>query len=179
MSTLVQERQYRKDVFRDRHHNADIYAQWKEQPYDTWRTAVPSRAAALNFLGPVAGRRILLCGVGPEAVIFARAAADVYGFGSSDIQIEGVKILARRLGLRDRIHVQVLRFEQLAYPNDFFDLAFGQALPHNADLERGARELARVLKSTGRAAFIELLGKNAGDGVVKAGTAYERATGRI
>jgi hypothetical protein len=37
-------------------------------------------ATPLNFLGPIGGKRILMWGVGAEAVGFALAGADVYGF---------------------------------------------------------------------------------------------------
>jgi SAM-dependent methyltransferase len=111
-------------------------------------------ATPLNFLGPVGGKRILVCGVGAEAVGFALAGADVYGFGESTTQIEAVKDLARRLGLRDQTHLQTMGIEELAYPDDFFDLAFGKTIQEDSDFEVGAKELARVMKRGGRAAFI-------------------------
>jgi SAM-dependent methyltransferase len=108
----------------------------------------------LGFLGPVRGKRILLCGVGAEAVVFALAGADVYGYDRSSAQVQRVKDLARRLGLRDRTHLQTAVMEQLAYPDEFFDLAFGKAVEEEGDLAACARELARVLKWPGRAAFL-------------------------
>jgi ubiquinone/menaquinone biosynthesis C-methylase UbiE len=111
-------------------------------------------ATPLNFLGPIGGKRILMWGVGAEAVGFALAGADVYGFDSSSSQVESVKDLARRLGLRDQTHLQTMEIEQLAYPDDFFDLAFGKTVQEDADMEAGATELARVMKQGGRAAFM-------------------------
>jgi ubiquinone/menaquinone biosynthesis C-methylase UbiE len=111
-------------------------------------------ATPLNFLGPIEGKRILVCGVGAEAVSFALAGADVYGFDASATQVEAVKDLARQLGLRDQTHLQTMAIEQLAYPDDFFDLAFGKTIRADSDLEVGAKELARVMKRGGRAAFI-------------------------
>lgn len=111
-------------------------------------------ATPLNFLGPIDGKRILVCGVGAEAVGFALAGADVYGFGTSTIQVEAVKDLARQLGLRDQTHLQTMDMEQLVYPDDFFDLAFGKTVQEDGDLETGAKELVRVMKRGGRAAFI-------------------------
>lgn len=43
--------------------------------------------------------------------------------------------------------------QQLAYPDDFFDLVFGKTVKDDAGLEIGACELARVMKQGGRAAF--------------------------
>ncbi len=108
----------------------------------------------LSFLGPLGGKRMLICGIGVEAVAFTLAGADVYGFGGSVSQVEAVKDLARGLALRDRIHVQTGTMHQLAHPDRFFDLAFGKTLPENADLESGVRELVRVLKPGARAAFV-------------------------
>ena len=108
----------------------------------------------LTFLGPVDGKRVLLWGVGVEAVGFAIAGADVYGFDCSSTRVETVKDLARSLELRDQTHLQTMAIEELAYPDDFFDLAFGRTTPDDADLELGARELARVMKPGGRGAFI-------------------------
>lgn len=149
----------------------------------------------LKFLGPIRGKRILVCGVGAEAVGFALAGADVYGFDASTTQVEAVKDLARRLGLRDQTHLQTMGIEQLAYPDDFFDLAFAKTIQEDSDLETGARELARVMKQGGRAAFITSAGNPAEElarrafgsavvgecwiGVEKSLDATERATGRI
>ena len=111
-------------------------------------------ATPLNFLGPIGGKRILMWGVGTEAVGFALAGADVYGFDSSAAQVEAVKDLARRLGLRDQTHLQTMDIDQLAYPDDFFDLVFGKTVKDDAGFETGAGELARVMKQGGRAAFM-------------------------
>jgi SAM-dependent methyltransferase len=153
-------RQTREKTFWDQHYSPDMYAGWTEKPYEAWRSAHPSRKGPTDWLGPIQGKRVLLCGVGAEAVIFARAGAEVYGFDISDHQIQAVDGLARRLGVRDRMQLDVGPFERLAYPDGFFDLAFGTAILHHIDLEAGADELARVLKPGGRAAFIEPLGMN-------------------
>jgi hypothetical protein len=78
----------------------------------------------------------------------------VYGFDGSASQVEEVKDLARRLGLRRRTHLQTMDIDRLAYPDDFFDLVFGKTVGEDAGLEIGAGELARVMKQGGRAAFM-------------------------
>jgi SAM-dependent methyltransferase len=108
----------------------------------------------LSFLGPLGGKRILICGIGVEAVAFALAGADVYGFDRSVTQVEAVKDLARDLALRGRTHLQTGSMDQLAYPDGFFDLAFGKTVPEEGDLGPGVRELVRVLKLGARAAFV-------------------------
>lgn len=152
-------RQSREKAFWDHHYSADMYAGWREEPYDLWRTGT-TRRGSMEWLGPVQGKRVLLCAVGPEAVIFARAGAEVSGFDISDSQIRAVDVLARRLGVRDRMQLDVTPFERLPYSDGFFDLAFGIAILHHVDLDAGSHELARVLKLGGRAAFIEPLNMN-------------------
>lgn len=126
------------------------------------------RSTPLNFLGPVGGKRMLVCGVGAEAVGFALAGADVYGFGSCSEQVETVKNLARQLGLRERTHLQKMALSQLHYPDDFFDIVFGKTIEPDGDLDTGASELIRVMKGGGRAAFIVAAGTTAETSVRRA-----------
>jgi SAM-dependent methyltransferase len=107
----------------------------------------------LEFLGPLGGKRILVCGVGVEVVGFAMAGADVYGVDPRHDQVEAVKDVARALGLRDRIHLQPMAAEQLAYPGSFFDLVLGRTIPERCD-GTFIRELDRVLNQAGRAVFV-------------------------
>jgi SAM-dependent methyltransferase len=107
-------------------------------------------AAPLDFVGPIVGKRLLLCGLGEEAVALAKAGADVYGFDVSDAQVQAVNDLARQLGLRNQTHFQALTDELLPYPDAFFDLAF---VRHSEFKARG-KELARVLKRDGQAALM-------------------------
>ena len=72
----------------------------------------------IDFLGPIVGKRILLCGVGVEAVGFAMAGADVYGFDPLVTQVQAVKDLARGRGLRDRTHLPPGRPSRPRPPDD-------------------------------------------------------------
>lgn len=51
-------------------------------------------------------------------------------------------------------------FESLEYADDYFDIAYGVAILHHIDLDKGAQELNRVLRPGGRASFVEPLGHN-------------------
>ena len=150
----------------------------------------------LSFLGPLGGKRILLYGLGLDALAFALAGADVYGFDRSGNRVEALKDLARGMGLRERTHLQTAEMERLAYPGNFFDLAYGRILREEGDLVSGTEELNRVLKLGGRAAFVirsrsplvepvqrafgsAVVGDDCWIGVEKSRTRTERATGRI
>src|ERR671916_58094 len=111
-------------------------------------------ATPLEFLGPTVGQRLLLCGVGVEAVGFAKAGADVYGQDPVVRQVQAVKDLARGLGLRDKTHLQPMLSETLAYPGEFFDLILAKAVPEDCKVGALVRELARVMRRGGRAAFM-------------------------
>jgi Methyltransferase domain len=107
----------------------------------------------LGFLGPLGGKRILICEAGVEAVAFALAGADVYGFNASVKLTQQIKDMARGLGLRERTHLSTSDMSQLAYPDDFFELVFGKRMPAESELAHGVSELIRVLARGGRAAF--------------------------
>lgn len=160
MGILLNERQERERKFFNEHCSNDSYAGWREFSLAGWRNYRPIRQAALNYVGPVQGKRVLLCGVGPECVLFARAGAEVFGFDVSESQVESASKLAQRCGLASSIHVDCMPFEHLTYANRFFDMALGLAILHHIDLPTGATELARVLKKGARASFIEPLGEN-------------------
>jgi SAM-dependent methyltransferase len=156
----LNERQKREKEFWDQHAAVDMHADWKEKSYESWRTIRPIRQTAMDWIGPIDGRKILMCGVGAEAAVFAQAGAYVYGFDISETQILAVEALARRLGLEDRIEVKAMPFEDLQYPDSYFDAVFGHAILHHIDLAQGAAELNRVMKPGTRATFIEPLGMN-------------------
>lgn len=160
MTTSLPARQERERVYWNRHYSRIQHDGWREEPFSVWRDALPGRAGAMGFLGPVAGRRILCCGVAREAIIFARAGAEVYGFDISETQIRAIQALAQQRGLGDRVKLQPMAFEEMDYPDSFFDLAYGAAILHHVDLIRGALQLQRVLKPKGKAAFIEPLATN-------------------
>ena len=132
----------------------------KSFPYEEWRNDRPIIRTAIDHLGPVAGRRLLMPAVGPLAVLFARAGAEVWGFDIAEAQVSAVQGVVDRYELADRIHLAAMPFEELVYPDDSFDIVFGAAILHHIDLDRGAAELKRVMVENGRASFTEPLGSN-------------------
>src|SRR5687768_1901286 len=122
---LSPRQQRERDHFNE---HPETFENWKEYSYEQWRTWRPIQQRALDFLGSMAGKRLLLCGIGSEAIVFARAGAEVWGFDIADRQVESVEKLVARHDLRHRIHLAVSPFEQLDFPDNFFDAAHGIAI---------------------------------------------------
>jgi SAM-dependent methyltransferase len=139
--------------------DAGDYSKWQESTFDRWK-AWPIRQQAMKYLGPLAGKKILVCSEGEEVIYFAREGAEVWCFDLSSARIKVLQALVDRMGLSDRVHLGVMPFEKLDYPDGFFDLAFGKAIVHHADLKLAGAELRRVLRPGGRASFVEPLGTN-------------------
>ena len=100
------------------------------------------------------------CGMGSHAFALARSGAEVFGI---DVSTEGIRQAAARANAESvdgRLSFEVMNAEELAFPDGHFDLVCGSGILHHLDLERACAELARVLKPSGRAVFIEPLGHN-------------------
>jgi SAM-dependent methyltransferase len=63
-------------------------------------------------------------------------------------------------GVEREITFAIAPGEELPFEDGSFDIAFGKAVLHHLDPVAGSRELARVLRPGGRAAFSEPLGTN-------------------
>lgn len=100
------------------------------------------------------------CGYGVLCAYFAMHGAKVCGFDVSDANVVVAQRTARVNGVSDRVFVQVMQGECLAFANNSFDLVFGNAVLHHLDIAAGAREVYRVLKPGGVAIFREPLGEN-------------------
>lgn len=160
MTQPLSPRQQRERDFFNSQVSEDLYADWHEFPFRDWRADRAITTQAVDYLGDLAGKRLLLCGVGPELVLFAQQGVEIWGFDISEGQISAAQVLAERFGLTEDVHLSAMPFESLDYPTDHFDVAFGNAILHHIDLDEGAMELDRVLRPGGRASFVEPLGHN-------------------
>ena len=100
------------------------------------------------------------CGKGKYALTMARYGADVVGI---DISIKGVRqarTLASEEGLEDKLTFEVMNAKRLEFPDNHFDIVFGNSILHHLNLDNACQELIRVLKPEGRAVFREPLGHN-------------------
>jgi SAM-dependent methyltransferase len=116
----------------------------------------------VDFLGPLAGRRLLEygCGTGELTVILARSGAKVTAFDLSEASIAVARERAALNDVSADIEFVVAPGENLPFPDESFDLAIGKAVLHHLDPDKGALELHRLLAPGGRATFSEPLGMN-------------------
>ena len=155
-SRLVKEAEFHDSVFAGggRASAARFYAvaTGKEFYYDLIR-----RAAGEG------GARVLEYGCGPGGFSFELAQAESTRVDGIDISSVGIELAQKRaaeLGLSDRMSFHVMDAEQLEFADSSFDAVFGSGILHHLNLERALQEVARVLKSDGRAIFFEPLGHN-------------------
>jgi ubiquinone/menaquinone biosynthesis C-methylase UbiE len=98
------------------------------------------------------------CGAEPHAFEVAREAKSVRGIDISPVAIARARERAETEGLP--FEFAVMDAESLEFPDDSFDLVYGSAVVHHLDVRRALHEVARVLRPSGRAVFIEPLGHN-------------------
>jgi SAM-dependent methyltransferase len=115
-----------------------------------------------DFIGPVAGRRVLEygCGLGELTVLLARSGAHVTTFDLSADSLEVARRRAELNGVADRIQFVEASGEELPFADGSFEIAVGKAILHHLEPAIAAPELARILQPGGRAAFSEPLGIN-------------------
>ena len=122
-------------------------------------TAIENRYA-LSQLGNLQGKKILDlgCGAGEAAVYFATQGAESFACDISSGMVEVGLALAKKHGVR--VHFSVVDAAHLPYPDGFFDLVFGNGVLHHVDHLACAKEVRRILKDEGKAAFVEPLPYN-------------------
>src|SRR5690606_33263595 len=101
------------------------------------------------------------CGMGEEAVYFARLGAHVTAIDISEVGVEITRRRAAHNGLAGRIDARVMRADPTELPSASFDVVHGLGILHHLDdLEQALREVARLLKPDGMAIFLEPLGNS-------------------
>jgi len=115
---------------------------------------------AFAKLGELRGRSALDygCGHGMAAVALARAGAEVSAFDLSPGYVAEARERARANRVRVECHVG--KGEQLPFPDESFDVVWGNAILHHLDLARAGEELVRVMKPGAVAVFCEPWGGN-------------------
>ena len=111
-------------------------------------------------IGDLSGKVVLDfgCGAGDFSLYLAGRGAIVHGI---DISEELISMAERSIAGSD-YHVEffVSDAHRTEFPDHFFDFVFGNGILHHLDLETAYNELARILKPTGKAFFMEPLARH-------------------
>jgi SAM-dependent methyltransferase len=142
--------------------NEPIIPPKEGEDFSTWAHRDPLLPGVAEFLGDLRGKRVVEygCGLGRLTVLLALSGAEVAAFDLSEASVEVAKKRARMVGVEDQVSFTIAPGEQLPFEDASFDIAFGKAVLHHLEPAAGAREMARILKPGGRAAFSEPLGTN-------------------
>lgn len=108
------------------------------------------------------GKRALEYGCGgynSESFGLARNGASVTGIDISPVAVLQSAEVAKKDGLSTATF-RVMDGEALDFPDRTFDLVFASGTLHHLDVDKAYREIARTLKSSGEAIFLEPLAHN-------------------
>jgi len=99
-------------------------------------------------------------GCGPYGFIYeaAKTAASARAIDLSPVAIQISQEKATKLGVPAEF--LVMNCEELRFPDDSFDVIFGNSILHHLDLEKTFSEMRRVLRPGGVILFTEPLGHN-------------------
>jgi ubiquinone/menaquinone biosynthesis C-methylase UbiE len=109
------------------------------------------------------GKHILdyCCGNGEDGIIIAEKwNATVVGIDISEVSIENCQRRARETGVSDRVTHAVGDAEALAFEDGTFDVVIEYGALHHLELDKAFSEMARVLRSGGKAICQEAVGHN-------------------
>lgn len=117
---------------------------------------------AYSLLGNLNGKIVLEygCGVGRNLKYFCSKGASYVGIDISNLRISRAVEVIQSSNLRLQASVMKMNAEKLEFPDDSFDIVYGEAIIHHLDIDMAMNEIKRVLKPNGFALFIEPRGDN-------------------
>ncbi|HEX4591806.1 MAG TPA: class I SAM-dependent methyltransferase [Gemmataceae bacterium] len=118
------------------------------------------REFSAQLLGNVAEKALLDygCGMGEEAVYFAKLGATVTAIDASQVGIDITRQRAAFNGQADRVQAFVMDATHCTFPDNSFDLIHGLGILHHIGLQEGLGQVHRLLKPGGVAVFLEPMG---------------------
>ena len=118
--------------------------------------------ALLEALGPLPGLRVLElgCGRGNLTLELLQRGADVVALDLSAAMVDLARGRAERFQPEATARFVAAPVEDTGLQSGSFDRVVGKWILHHADVGRAAREVARLLRPSGRAAFFENQDRN-------------------
>lgn len=122
----------------------------------------PEYKEVAKLMGKVSSMKILNlgCGLGEEAVYFAKKGAKVSAIDISKEMLNITKDLAKKNKVEKNISFHCMSVEKLEFKDDIFDRVVGCNILHHVNLPKTIKEVRRVLKPGGIAVFSEPLAYN-------------------
>lgn len=143
-------------------HNQEFEEHKRETLHWVYRVAAPVIDEFIELAVESArGKRVLEIGCGPGSVSLrvAAVAEHLTAIDISDTAIRQASGRAARAGLTNA-EFHVMNAEELAFEPGSFDFVCGRSILHHLDLHRAYPAIARVLRPSGMAIFLEPLGHN-------------------
>lgn len=151
-------------TFHDTYYSREKHSaiSWLQKWVLSLSPTMPSRFnETLEALGQVSGKSIceIGCGEGEITKVLASRGAFV---SASDISSEAVKRARKNNAefIPKQVDVQEMDACNLLYKEESFDFVVGGGVLHHIDINKASREISRVLKSGGKAVFVEPLAHN-------------------
>ena len=143
-----------------RFHDAAFSDDRRQAVRPFYRITAASRRRYLQALTRPEHRRVLEwgCGPGSSAMTLAERGASVSAIDISPVAIRRARSQASGAGVD--LDLRVMDAHHLEYGSETFDLVCGQGILHHLRTRDAYREMARVLRPTGCAVFLEPLGHN-------------------
>ena len=142
-----------KDLFEYHFSNAKFYSivhSSEAYQYDWLRRMCRSGVKALDFA----------CGNGENGIYAAKCGAETIGIDISPEGVANANLNAQQRGVGDHCRFEVMDGENMAFPDNTFDVAVEYGALHHVDLDKAMGELCRVLKPGGEMICVEALRHN-------------------
>jgi SAM-dependent methyltransferase len=131
--------------------------------FEAYRNRSPWRRHLFGFLGPLQDRAVLDvgCGYNPTPIYLALGGArHVVACDVSPKAVAHARDLARATGVANRVAFFVAAAEQLPLASGTVEAVHAESVLHHLALPLAGKEIRRVLKQGGKAAFKDPLGGN-------------------
>lgn len=161
MKTHDSEKKERQKIERE-YHNKKASQFYKSNNFFTNRT--PEHYEFFYHLigDKLKGLRVLDfgCGDGWFSYLLARKGANVLGIDISEELIKKARSVNQSEIFSSSVEFKVMSAEDLKLDQNSFDIVVGSAILHHTDLKISIKNIKHVLKSNGRAVFIEPMNEN-------------------